>query len=140
MNLWVYALTVYDNQLIAGGFFTTAGSVSADFIASWDGTSWSALGSGMNNRVRVLIVHNSKLIAGGDFTTAGGVSANYIASWNGTSWSPLGAADQDAPFGVSNSVFSLTVYANQLIAGGGFIGAGGLSAQPACSGRRFTRP
>ena len=120
----VYALTVYDNQLIAGGFFTTAGSVSADFIASWDGISWSALGSGMNNRVRALTVHNSKLIAGGDFTTAGSVSANYIAPWNGTSWSPLGAADQDAPFGVSNSVFALTVYANQLIAGGSFIGAG----------------
>ena len=35
-------------NLYAGGDFTTAGGVSANSIAKWDGSSWSALGSGMN--------------------------------------------------------------------------------------------
>ena len=47
MYLDVYALVVYDNKLIAGGLFTTAGGVSANYIASWDGSSWDSLGSGM---------------------------------------------------------------------------------------------
>ena len=50
MNDSVYALTVYDGKLIAGGYFTTAGDVSANRIASWDGSSWSPLGSGMGER------------------------------------------------------------------------------------------
>ena len=45
----VYALTVYNGNLIAGGYFTTAGGTSANYIASWDGTAWSPLGSGMNS-------------------------------------------------------------------------------------------
>jgi len=42
----VEALTVYNNTLIAGGTFTTAGDVEANYIAAWDGFTWSALGSG----------------------------------------------------------------------------------------------
>jgi len=43
----VQALTVFDGKLIAGGGFTIAGGVTVNFIAAWDGSSWSALGSGM---------------------------------------------------------------------------------------------
>ena len=35
-------------NLYAGGYFTTAGGVPANYIAKWDGSAWSALGSGMN--------------------------------------------------------------------------------------------
>jgi hypothetical protein len=49
MNRGVDAVTVYDGKLIAGGYFTTAGGVQANFIASWDGADWSALGSGMGD-------------------------------------------------------------------------------------------
>ena len=118
----VYALAVYDSNLIAAGGFTTAGGVSANYIAAWDGTSWSALAKGMNSFVRALTVHNSRLIAGGDFTTAGGVTVKYIASWDGTSWSALGT-------GMSRTVRALTVYNNQLVAGGQFTAAGGVSAR-----------
>jgi hypothetical protein len=49
---YVYALTVYDNKLIAGGYFTTAGGVAANYIAAWDPATagWSPLGSGMGGR------------------------------------------------------------------------------------------
>jgi hypothetical protein len=35
MDDWVYALTVYNGELIAGGHFTTAGGVTCDYIAAW---------------------------------------------------------------------------------------------------------
>jgi|GEM_PF-5414703 len=85
MNVsFVWSLTVYNGNLIAGGYFTTAGGTSANRIASWDGTGWSALGSGMggtNPYVYALTVYNGNLIAGGPFTSAGGKAAAAIAQW-----------------------------------------------------------
>ena len=81
--------------LYAGGDFTTAGGVAANGIAKWDGSSWTALGSGMNADVHALTVFDDgggpALYAGGDFTTAGGVAANNIAKWDGSSWTALGS-------------------------------------------------
>ena len=47
----VYALAVSGSTLYAGGDFTTAGGNAANYIAQWNGSSWSALGSGMNSSV-----------------------------------------------------------------------------------------
>ena len=44
----VCALTVYNGELIAGGWFTTAGGVTCNCIARWDGSAWQPLGSGMS--------------------------------------------------------------------------------------------
>ena len=70
------ALAVSGSTLYAGGYFTTAGGSAANYIAQWNGSSWSALGSGMNSDVNALAVSGSTLYAGGDFTTAGGNAAN----------------------------------------------------------------
>ena len=40
-----------NGDLIAAGSFTTAGGVTVNRIARWDGSTWSALGTGMNNSV-----------------------------------------------------------------------------------------
>ncbi len=125
-NSSVYALTVFNGKLIVGGSFTQAGGASANYIAQWDGTSWSTFGSGMGGIVRCLTVYNSNLIAGGEFTTAGGGSAPYIAQWNGTSWSSLGS-------GMGDIVFALAVNGGNLIAGGNFTTAGGVSANRVAS-------
>ena len=63
----------------------------ANRVAKWNGSSWSALGSGMDGRCLALAVSGSDLYAGGYFTTAGGSAANHIAKWNGSSWSALGS-------------------------------------------------
>lgn len=118
--IWTYNGTTY---LIAGGGFTTAGGVSANYIAKWDGSTWSSLGSGMSATVRALTTYNGNLIAGGNFTTAGGVSANCIAKWDGSTWSALGSGIT----GLSG-VYALTTYNGNLIAGGWFNSAGGNSA------------
>ena len=57
--------------------------MSARRIASWDGTSWSTLGTGINSLVSALTVFSNQLIAGGSVDPAGGVAANHIASWVG---------------------------------------------------------
>ena len=69
----VWALAVYDSNLIAAGEFTAAGDVSVNNIASWDGTSWSSLGIGMTGSVTALTVYNNQLIAEGDFLPLPGV-------------------------------------------------------------------
>ncbi|MCX6834941.1 MAG: hypothetical protein NTW07_07380, partial [candidate division Zixibacteria bacterium] len=73
----VYALTVVDGKLIAGGGFSMASGRYAFHIASWTGSNWVALWSGLNDPVSALTVYDGKLIAGGFFTTAGGGTANH---------------------------------------------------------------
>jgi hypothetical protein len=111
INGVVLAMTVWDPDgagpkpglLVAGGQFTVAGGVSASRIAAWDGNSWRALGSGMDDSVFALTVYDGELVAGGRFTTAGGLDVSYIAAWDGNSWHPLGGEFNDC-------VWALTVY------------------------------
>jgi hypothetical protein len=130
----VYDLTVFDDglgggpALYAGGRFTTAGGVTVNHVARWNG-HWSALGSGMDGDVRALAVFDDgsgagpALYAGGDFEKAGGQTATRAAKWDGQSWSPLGV-------GTNDTVTSLTVVDGgsmmpALYAGGQFTTAGG---------------
>jgi hypothetical protein len=117
----VLAMAVYDGALIVAGDIQSAGGVPVNFIAKWDGASWSALGSGLNSSVWCLYVHNGKLIAGGWFGGTGGstyVPTNRIAQWDGTSWSAIGD-------GFNNGVSALNSYGGELIAGGEFTESGG---------------
>lgn len=134
----VHALTIFDDgtgpALYAGGNFTTAGGVTANGIAKWDGAAWSSLGSGVDDQVRALTVFDDgvgpALYAGGFFTTAGGVSANSIAKWDGAAWSPLGSGVSSDLGG--GTVLALTVFDDgtgpALYAGGSFTTAGGVTA------------
>jgi hypothetical protein len=120
---YVLALAVSGSTLYAGGYFTNAGGSAANSIAQWNGSSWSALGSGMNEygSVSALAVSGSTLYAGGYFTNAGGSAANNIAQWNGGSWSPLGSGMTG---GYNPSVSALAVSGGTLYAGGEFTTAG----------------
>ncbi len=79
----VNALTVYNNELYAGGFFDTVNSRAMNCIAKWNGVIWSSAGSGINvgGSVDVMGVYNNSLYAGGGFDSAGGVYAKNIAVW-----------------------------------------------------------
>jgi trimeric autotransporter adhesin len=135
----VNALAVFDDgggpALYAGGSFTTAGGVSANYIAKWDGTTWSALGTGLDSHVLTLAVFDDgggpALYAGGIFTTAGGVSANRIAKWNGAEWSVVDTGVSGSHPSYSTRVFALSVFDDgggpALYAAGHFSTAGGVS-------------
>jgi hypothetical protein len=145
MNHIVHALTVHDPdgagpgtpRLVAGGQFGVAGGVIVNGIAQWNGFSWAAFGSGMNNVVHAVASIDEdgagpnapRLMAGGFFSIAGGISASRIARWDGSSWSALGA-------GTNNVVYALAALDTDgpgtlppaLFAGGAFEQAGGRSS------------
>ena len=87
-----------DGTLYAGGRFTTAGGVAANYVAGWSSatSSWHALGSGPGSEGRYVHVDalaigpDGSLYAGVDFTTADNVEVSSIAKWDGNSWSTLG--------------------------------------------------
>jgi hypothetical protein len=120
-------------SLIAGGDFTSAGSVVANHIAQWDGASWHALGTGTSDTVRALAVFDDgsgeALYAGGLFAQAGGNSVNAIARWDGASWSPLSTGL--GPL-VQAAVYALAEFDDgtgpALYVGGSFTSAGGVQA------------
>ncbi len=118
----IYAMKTVGSDLYIGGAFTQApGSVAANRIAKYNGTTWSALGAGVDNTVRAIAADGSTLYAGGDFTTAGGNAANYVAKWNGTTWSALGS-------GLNGSVNAIAIMGSNVFVAGGFNTAGGNTA------------
>jgi hypothetical protein len=61
----VDVLAVGDPVLYAGGNFSAAGGSPANYVAQWDGNSWSALGSGLDAAVAALTMSDGILYAGG---------------------------------------------------------------------------
>lgn len=81
-------LVLPNGEVIAGGLFVTAGGLTVNNVARWNGSVWSALGAGTNGEVQdVRLASNGDVIASGSFTTAGGNPANRIARWDGFTWS-----------------------------------------------------
>lgn len=98
----ILAQAVFDDgtgpALFVAGQFVTVSGVPANNIAKWDGSAWSALGSGVSGAssspVYALAVFDDgtgpALYAGGILGGVGGVVANSIARWDGASWSSVG--------------------------------------------------
>jgi hypothetical protein len=111
--------------LYAGGLFISAGGVAANNVAKWNGSSWEALGNGINGEEIYALAYdyaNDILYAGGSFTSAGGVPAYNIAKWNGTSWEAIGV-------GMDSVVYALAVDSHgNLYAAGSFTIAGDVIA------------
>jgi hypothetical protein len=80
-----------EGDLFIAGGFATMGGISANNIAKWDGSRWSALGSGTDYTINAIAMDASgKLYAGGTFDTAGGIFVeDHIAVWDGKSWNAL---------------------------------------------------
>jgi len=74
-------------QLFAGGVeITEVGNISATNIAAWNGSTWSALGSGVigpfGGQVYSLLCDGGDVLVGGYFDSVGGGSANHFALWH----------------------------------------------------------
>ena len=100
-----------NGNVYVGGDFTFIGTVPANHIAKWDGSAWSALGSGMNGIVWALAVSGTNLYAGG----------LSISKWDGGAWSALASL-------MSGGVYALAVSGTNLYAGGSFGTVGGVPA------------
>ncbi|HWL92687.1 MAG TPA: hypothetical protein VNT79_04060, partial [Phycisphaerae bacterium] len=73
----VYTLANYGAELIVGGRFETAGSVSANLVARWDGENWHTLGMGLgeeaepNDEILEVVGHDGEVFAAGRFGNTG---------------------------------------------------------------------
>lgn len=93
-------LVVFDDgsgpALYVGGTFTIAGGQTVNYIAKWDGASWSSLGSGMDDTVNAFAVFDEGdgpgLFVGGSFTMAGDIPSVRIAKW---AWTCVADFDGD---------------------------------------------
>ncbi|HRY61589.1 MAG TPA: FlgD immunoglobulin-like domain containing protein, partial [Candidatus Fermentibacter sp.] len=123
VNYPVCAIAVSGSDLYVGGEFTQAGGIPANHFARWDGSSWSALGGGVNDFVYAIVVSGSDVYAGGRFTEAGGNLANNIARWDdlNDTWFSLGS-------GVNDAVTAIAVSGSDVYVGGDFSEAGGSPA------------
>jgi hypothetical protein len=78
----ITAMTVFDDgsrpALVIGGDFAGAGGVTANNVAKWDGSAWSALGQNLDDNPTDLAVFNGALYAStGD---------EFAARWTGAEW------------------------------------------------------
>lgn len=94
---------VYDAEInslgeliVCGEFTNLAGVAAADYIATWDGSAWTAIGTpssgaSITRAVDLTLDSNDDIFVGGTFTNWAGVStADYIARWNGSAWVGVG--------------------------------------------------
>lgn len=97
LNEYCRAIHEYNGNLIAGGYFTTAGGVSCNKIAKWNGVNWSPMGlgfdaNGIDEYVKSAMVWNGTFFAGGAYTQAEGSPMNHIAQWYEAPTTPPTAA------------------------------------------------
>lgn len=153
MSFAVYALAVCDIDdngplgpaLYATGSFLYVnmdwGGVQARRIAQWTGSSWTPLGSGLNNGLdndgHALIPFDwdgpggepTGLMVGGSFSSAGGWQAYRVARWGYRDSVPSWSALPGTPT-MNNSVRAFAVFDSgggndELYAGGNFTAEGG---------------
>jgi hypothetical protein len=124
-NAPIYALTVSNGYLIAGGDFLSYGGLGDTCLAQWNGT-WAKMdprltpmppSGGGPRQVRALAVYGTKLYVGGQFSQVGPTVSSNIAMWDSvTGASALGLVSP----GVDAAVHALTVYNGLLYIGGEF--------------------
>jgi hypothetical protein len=133
----VKTLAFAGTDLYAGGWFSDAAGIdAADYLARWDGHSWSAVGAGtsggaaLNNWVLAIAVSGDDVYVGGIFEDAAGIpAADKLAKWDGHGWSAVGAdASGPGPIEVTGGIEALAVSGADLYVGGYFDDAAGIAA------------
>lgn len=111
-SVWSLA---YDaaGRLYTGGSFTNAGF---PYLVQWNGSSWSAVGGGVNESVHTLVpLPDRRLLVGGRFTSAGGLALRDRAVlWNGSAFETLPI---DLPGTATIYAAAHNVYTNELAFG-----------------------
>ena len=125
----VNALTVYQGNLIAAGFFDSAGGINANCVAQWNGTAWDSMAGGVARFasppytfVNALTTYKNNLVAGGFWV------AYALQEWNGSKWfDSCGDVGLFWPYCHTcvPYVAAFTTYNGNLIVGGQFTSAPG---------------
>lgn len=131
VSAFLTAAVVFQGELVVGGIGLTAiNGAPVDHVARWNGSSWLALGAGVNGGVQALASYTfgtqPGLFVGGNFTTAGGQSMANLAVWTGTTW-----VAPAAPNGTVTSMgvrLTASVTTSHLFVGGSFSQVGSVAA------------
>ncbi len=83
VNGTVRALIQTPDGVVVGGDFTTAGGVTVNGVALWDGSGWTPMGGAAPADYRYLAAMGSDLVA---CRIEGGVPA--LVRWTGSAWEP----------------------------------------------------
>src|SRR5208337_883903 len=80
-------IALTNNYVYAGGYFTNAGGVTANNIAVWNGSNWSAMGSGPGGAVASILVRPDGIYAvGAPFYNVSYYNSPFFSRWDGSSW------------------------------------------------------
>jgi hypothetical protein len=94
-----------DGRTYVVGPFDNAGPGTTNFLAVWNGLTWSSFGTGFlpsmsstpNGYLNALAFNSAgDLYVAGRFDSVDGVTASNVARWNGASWSPVGPGPDPA--------------------------------------------
>ncbi|MBD3161085.1 MAG: T9SS type A sorting domain-containing protein [Candidatus Eisenbacteria bacterium] len=135
-NDTVAALTVHQDELIVGGWFTqVGGGVAANTIAAWDGSSWREFGGGLAASVNSLASVGDLLFASGGFNPSVGIPMQFVGYWDGSQWNAMGSGINAYAWSFLPDPAEGVVYV-----GGGFSEAGGVPAGGLTTWRSMEAP
>jgi trimeric autotransporter adhesin len=131
----VWALDIYNNELVAMGLFYQAGGLEAPRIARYNGVGWLPFIEGINGPINAMIASGSSIFVGGAFSfnwLNQGVM-HHVMRVDGTALDPL-VMVQTGGRGTGGNVHALgfhmfsALQGPRLIIGGAFASAGGINA------------
>ena len=139
INQYSNAIKAYNGDLIAAGYFDSAGGVAGtEKLARWDGTQWNsmdAMSASFLNSMWDLEVWDDGVtgeqlyIAGNYVALNGQTGLDHIAKWDGSTYTPVGGTIGGAvPLIVLDLHVSDISGSEQLYAGGRFLNIGGVPA------------
>lgn len=100
--------------LVVAGSFVVGNQTTR--VATWDGSQWTPLGTGLNGTSTALVVHNGELVVAGD---------RKVHRWTGGAWQQFGAY---AVTTNTASVDAMVVWNGDLYVGGRFDTFAGFTA------------
>ena len=106
------SFTFFNGNLIAGGYFNTAGGIPVDYIAQWNGNIWDSIGTNDMEDINVVSAYDSELYAVNLFP-----QAPLLERWNDSIWATVPGL---YPTAGPQYIWSLLVYNGKLYAGGSF--------------------
>jgi len=115
-NQAVNALSIYNGNLVIAGGFTSVDNLNSDYIAQWNGATWSGISSA---GIGYLGSYGGALLSVGTYNgnlLLGGVGE--VMQWNGSSWPLLGSGWDS--YGGNEAINAMTVYNGNLVVGGYF--------------------
>jgi len=120
-NGFVTNFETFDGGLFATGFFTTLCGTSCNYVAKWDGTSWTAAGNGFSEAGHQLRAINNELYG---VRYEPDIDSNWVYRFDGSNFTQVGEGvyltTAVTGFSQTANLYSILSYNGELVACGEF--------------------